>query len=53
MSRKFIVEVQETDDGDLIIEFPQEIVDELGLMEGDEMHYELTEDGEGIIMYKE
>jgi hypothetical protein len=53
MSRKFIIEVQETLEGDLFIEFPQEIIDELGLIEGDVMRYELDEDGVGLRMYKE
>lgn len=52
MSKKFIVEVQETEEGDLIIEFPQEIIDEMGLMEGDELDYDLTEDGQGFIIKK-
>lgn len=52
MSRKFIIEVQESPEGDLYIEFPQEIIDELSLMEGDEVDYELGEDGESIILRK-
>jgi antitoxin component of MazEF toxin-antitoxin module len=52
MSRKFIIEVQETPEGDLMIEFPQEIVDELNLIEGDEVDYELGEDGESLILKK-
>lgn len=52
MSKKFIVQVQETEEGDLIIEFPQEIIDEMGLMEGDELDYDLTEDGQGFIIKK-
>jgi hypothetical protein len=53
MSRKFIIELQETPEGDLILEFPQEIVDELGLVEGDIMRYELDDDGTGFRMYKD
>jgi hypothetical protein len=53
MSRKFIIELQESPEGDLILEFPQEIVDELGLMEGDVLRYELEEDLGGFRMYKE
>lgn len=53
MSRKFIIELQESPEGDLILEFPQEIVDELGLMEGDVLRYELEDDGCGFRMYKE
>lgn len=53
MSRKFIIELQESPEGDLILEFPQEIVDELGLMEGDVLRYELEDDGVGFRMYKE
>jgi len=52
MSRKLIIEVQESPEGDLFIEFPQEIIDELSLMEGDEVDYELGEDGESIILRK-
>jgi antitoxin component of MazEF toxin-antitoxin module len=52
MSRKFIIEVQETPEGDLMIEFPQEIIDEMNLMEGDEVNYELGEDGESLILRK-
>lgn len=53
MSRKFIIELQESPEGDLILEFPQEIVDELGLMEGDVLRYELEDDGLGFRMFKE
>jgi hypothetical protein len=52
MSRKFIIELQETADGDLFIEFPQEIIDELGLVEGDELEYELDDGGVGFRMFK-
>lgn len=53
MSRKFIIEVQETAEGDLFIEFPQEIVDELGLIEGDVMRYDMGDDGESFIIRKD
>jgi len=53
MSRKFIIEVQETTEGDLFIEFPQEIIDELGLIEGDVMKYEIGDDGESFIIKKD
>lgn len=53
MSRKFIIEVQETSEGDLFIEFPQEIVDELGLIEGDVMRYDMGDDGESFIIRKD
>jgi hypothetical protein len=52
MSRKFIIELQESPEGDLILEFPQEIVDELGLIEGDVLQYELDDDGSGFRMFK-
>jgi hypothetical protein len=52
MSRKFIVELQESPEGDLIVEFPQEIIDELGLLEGDVLQYELDNDGSGVRMFK-
>lgn len=53
MSRKFTIELQETPEGDLFVEFPQEIVDELGLVEGDILRYELDENVDGFRMYKE
>jgi len=53
MSRKFIIEVRETTEGDLFIEFPQEIIDELGLIEGDVMKYEIGDDGESFIIKKD
>jgi hypothetical protein len=31
----YIIEVQENDSGDLFIEFPDELIDELGWQEGD------------------
>lgn len=52
MSRKFIIELQESPEGDLILEFPQEIIDELGLMEGDVLSYEIDDDGSGFRMFK-
>jgi hypothetical protein len=52
MSRKFIIELQETSEGDLFIEFPQEIIDELSLVEGDTLEYELDDDGVGFRMFK-
>ncbi len=53
MSRKFIIELQETPEGDLILEFPQEIIDERGLMEGDVLRYEIDDDGTGVRMFKD
>jgi antitoxin component of MazEF toxin-antitoxin module len=35
-----------------MIEFPQEIIDEMNLMEGDEVNYELGEDCESLILRK-
>lgn len=51
MSRKFIVEIEENEDGDYIIQIPDEIIEHLGLVEGDILKYDI--DGESVIMYKE
>jgi bifunctional DNA-binding transcriptional regulator/antitoxin component of YhaV-PrlF toxin-antitoxin module len=53
MSRKFIIDVQESPEGDLYIEFPQEIIDELGLIEGDIIRYDIGDDGESILLRKD
>ena len=52
MSRKFVTQLQESSEGELILEIPQEIIDELGLVEGDVLQYELDESGEGVRMFK-
>ena len=42
----YIVEVQENDQGELFIEFPDELIDELWLQEGDILNWDLK--GEGL-----
>lgn len=44
----YIIEVQETQDGELFIEFPDEIIEELGWLEGDVLSWDVK--GEGIIL---
>jgi bifunctional DNA-binding transcriptional regulator/antitoxin component of YhaV-PrlF toxin-antitoxin module len=46
----YIVEVQESDQGELFIEFPDELIDELGWQEGDILNWDLK--GEGIVLSK-
>lgn len=46
----YIVEVQESDNGDLFIEFPDDLIDELGWQEGDILNWDLK--GEGIVLTK-
>ena len=46
----YIVEVQENDQGDLFIEFPDELIDELGWQEGDVLNWDLK--GAGIVLSK-
>jgi bifunctional DNA-binding transcriptional regulator/antitoxin component of YhaV-PrlF toxin-antitoxin module len=44
----YIIEVQEDQDGELFIEFPEEIIEELGWQEGDILSWNLK--GEGIVL---
>jgi bifunctional DNA-binding transcriptional regulator/antitoxin component of YhaV-PrlF toxin-antitoxin module len=46
----YVVEVQESENGELFIEFPDELIDELGWKEGDILNWDLK--GEGIILSK-
>jgi bifunctional DNA-binding transcriptional regulator/antitoxin component of YhaV-PrlF toxin-antitoxin module len=46
----YIVEVQENNSGDLFIEFPDELIDELGWQEGDILNWDLK--GLGIVLSK-
>lgn len=46
----YILEVQEDDDGELFIVFPEEIIEELGWQEGDILNWNVK--GEGIILSK-
>ena len=42
-SKIYSATIQEADDGSLFIEFPQEIMDNLGWKEGDELQWDETE----------
>ena len=46
----YIMEIQENDSGDLFIEFPDELIEELGWQEGDVLNWDLK--GEGIVLSK-
>lgn len=46
----YIIEVQEDQNGELFIEFPEEIIEELGWQEGDILSWNLK--GEGIVLSK-
>ena len=46
----YIIEIQEDDSGDLFIEFPDELIDELGWQEGDVLNWDLK--GDGIVLSK-
>jgi hypothetical protein len=46
----YIVEVQENDQGDLFIEFPEDLIFELGWAEGDILNWDLK--GEGVVLSK-
>lgn len=46
----YIIEVQEDNSGDLFIEFPDELIDELGWQEGDILNWDLK--GDGIVLSK-
>jgi bifunctional DNA-binding transcriptional regulator/antitoxin component of YhaV-PrlF toxin-antitoxin module len=46
----YIVEIQEGEQGDLFIEFPDELIDELGWEEGDVLNWDLK--GNGVILSK-
>jgi bifunctional DNA-binding transcriptional regulator/antitoxin component of YhaV-PrlF toxin-antitoxin module len=46
----YIIEVQENNSGDLFIEFPDELIDELGWQEGDILNWDLK--GDGIVLSK-
>lgn len=48
MSRKFIVELIEDEEGNLLCPIPDEIIDEMGLTEGDMFDYQI--DGESILL---
>jgi hypothetical protein len=44
----YIIEVQEDQDGELFIEFSNEIIEELGWQEGDLLSWDVK--GEGIVL---
>jgi bifunctional DNA-binding transcriptional regulator/antitoxin component of YhaV-PrlF toxin-antitoxin module len=44
----YIIELQETDNGDLFIEFPDDLIDTLGWQEGDILDWRLKD--EAIIL---
>lgn len=46
----YILEVQEDDNGDLFIVFPDEVIEELGWQEGDVLNWDVK--GEGIVLTK-
>ncbi len=46
----YILEVQEDENGELYITFPEEIIEELGWQEGDILNWDVR--GEGIILSK-
>lgn len=46
----YIIEVQEDQSGDLFIELPEELIEELGWKEGDILTWNLQ--GEGVILSK-
>lgn len=48
MSKKFIVTLEEDSEGNLLCPIPEEIIENLGLEEGDILDYEL--DGDAIIL---
>jgi bifunctional DNA-binding transcriptional regulator/antitoxin component of YhaV-PrlF toxin-antitoxin module len=48
MSKKFIVTLEEDAEGNLVCPIPDEILEHLGLEEGDLLDYEV--DGESIIL---
>ena len=46
----YIIEIQENESGDLFIEFPDDLIDELGWQEGDILNWDLK--GDGIVLSK-
>jgi len=46
----YIIEVQENNSGDLFIELPDELIDELGWQEGNILNWDLK--GDGIVLSK-
>jgi bifunctional DNA-binding transcriptional regulator/antitoxin component of YhaV-PrlF toxin-antitoxin module len=46
----YILEVQEDENGELYIEFPEDVIEELGWQEGDILNWDVR--GEGIVLSK-
>lgn len=46
----YIIEIQEAESGDLFIELPDELIDELSWQEGDVLNWDLK--GAGIVLSK-
>jgi bifunctional DNA-binding transcriptional regulator/antitoxin component of YhaV-PrlF toxin-antitoxin module len=46
----YILEVQEDENGELYITFPEEVIEELGWQEGDILNWDVR--GEGIVISK-
>lgn len=46
----YILEVQEDENGELYITFPEEVIEELGWQEGDILNWDVR--GEGIVLSK-
>jgi bifunctional DNA-binding transcriptional regulator/antitoxin component of YhaV-PrlF toxin-antitoxin module len=44
MSKKFMLNVKEDENGDLYLTFPDEVIDSLGWQEGDVVEYVIDED---------
>ena len=52
MSHRFTTTLEEDDYGDLILNIPYEVCEELGWNIGSELDYDITEDGNGLILKK-
>jgi len=50
MSKRYVLEVQEGDDGEVFVQLPDELLEEAGWREGDTLEY--SEDIDGTIMLK-
>jgi antitoxin component of MazEF toxin-antitoxin module len=40
----------EDENGDLILELPKEVVEHLGLEEGDSIYWEVSQDGKSLVL---
>jgi len=52
MSKKFVLDVKENEEGELYIVLPDDVLDELGWVEGDELDYQYDESNESILITK-